>query len=104
MTAAQFKCLFPSITRKKNKKKKTRERERERRLSQKEHFSAPFLLLGDLDRHLDAAGALFGVDEKVLPRLLCLPRDFARGLVVVELLDDESLGLLELLLGLEADR
>ena len=61
-------------------------------------------LLGNNDGHLDAAAALFRVDKVVLAGLLRLPRDLARGLVVVELLDDEALGVLKLLLGLEADR
>lgn len=60
--------------------------------------------LGDHHRRLDAAAALLRVDEIVLPRLLCLPRHLPRRLVVVELLDDEALGVLELLLGIEADR
>ena len=67
-------------------------------------YLLPSLVLGDLDGQLDAAAALLGVDEEVLADLLGLPGDLARGLVVVELLDDETLGVLELLLGLEANR
>lgn len=62
------------------------------------------LLLGDHDGQLDAAAALLRVGKVVLPGLLGLPGDFPGGLVVVELLDDEALGVLKLLLGLEADR
>jgi hypothetical protein len=62
-----------------------------------------FSLLGDDNGRLDAARALLRVHEEVLAGLLGLPRHLARGFVVVELLDDEALGVLELLLGLEAD-
>ena len=75
--------------------------QKETAFGNKIHF---FLLLGDHDGHLDAAAALLGVSKVVLAGLLRLPRDLARRLVVVELLEDEALGVLKLLLGLQADR